>query len=271
MGVMELIKVKNASFHYEKTEVFNDLSLKLNAGQVLCLIGSNGCGKTTLLDCILVIKKLRKGEILINGVNISKLKASQRAKEICYVPQFHRGTFPYKVLEIVVMGRAVYSGFFHMPSQKDICIAMEALEMVGMDQYKDKPYTELSGGEVQLVMIARAMAQNASIIIMDEPTSHLDMRHELIVLENIVKLVKDKGKAVIIATHAPNHAFHFENHNIATSVALMRDGGFIDYGKPKDVVNEVNLDKLYKVKTKIVDVEVDNCYTMKQILPLKSS
>ncbi len=268
---MELIKVNSASFSYEKAPVFNNLNLKLNIGEVLCLIGSNGCGKTTLLDCILGIKKLRKGEILINGVNISKLKASQLAKDICYVPQFHRGTFPYKVLEIVVMGRAVYTGFFNMPSKEDISIAMEALELVGMDKYKDKPYTELSGGEVQLVMIARAIAQNSSIIIMDEPTSHLDIRHELIVLENVVKLVKDKGKSIIIATHSPNHAFHFENNNIDTSVALMREGGFIDYGKPKDVVNEMNLDKLYKVKTKIVDIEVEHYYNMKQIVPLKSS
>ena len=268
---MKALEVKNASFSYDKHQIFKKLNVSVDFQEMLCLIGPNGCGKTTLLDSILGIKKLNEGSIKINGKEINLLKANELAKYVSYVPQFHSRTFPYKVLEIVTMGRAGHISFLSMPSKEDVYKAEEALEMVGMSKYMDRDYTELSGGEVQLVMIARAIAQNSSIIIMDEPTAHLDLRHELIVLENVIRLMKEKKKTIVMSTHDPNHIFYFENNDVNISVVLMNEGKFIDCGRPKEVVNSTNLEDLYKIKTKVIGIELETGKDTRRIIPIKSS
>ncbi len=268
---MNVIQVEGAGFGYDEKYIFKNINLEVKKGEVLCLIGPNGCGKTTFLDCLLGILKLKKGQVLINGENMKNYKANEIARHIAYVPQFHGTTFPYTVLEVVTMGRAAYTSWFNLPSKEDYEIAEKALEMVGISKFKDKSYTELSGGEVQLVMIARAIAQNSSTIVMDEPAAHLDFRHELIVLENIVQLAKKKGKSIVMATHFPNHAFYFENNKIDTFVALMSNGKLIAYGRPTEVLNEDNLEELYKIKSKIISCDFGPNIKMKQIVPIQSS
>lgn len=268
---MTLLKVNDASFSYKEKYIFKNLNLDIKKGEILCLIGPNGCGKTTFLDCLLNVLKLKDGEIILKGKHMKNYKENEIAKHIAYVPQFHVRTFPYTVLEVVTMGRASYTSWFHSPSSDDFEIAKKALKMIDMSEYEDKLYTELSGGEAQLVMIARAIAQNAEIIIMDEPTAHLDFRHELVVLENVVKLVRDKGKTIVMATHFPNHAFYFDNNKINTSVALMKEGTFIAKGRPEEVIIENNLENLYRIKAKIMSCNFDNKTKIKQIVPIQSS
>ncbi|WP_418790772.1 ABC transporter ATP-binding protein [Phosphitispora sp. TUW77] len=267
---MPLLRVQSAVFGYDDTDIFSNLSFEIQPGEIFCIVGPNGCGKTTLLDCLLGINKLRQGIISLNGMDINGISPRAMAKEIAYVPQAHVKTFPYTVKEIVLMGRAAYTGFFSAPSVEDEKIAEEAMAMVGMDKFQDRPYTQLSGGEGQLVMIARALAQKTHFIIMDEPTAHLDFKHELTVMETVVRLVRDIGVSIIMATHFPNHAFYFENNQINTRVAMMNERTFLRIGGPTTVLTEKNLVELYNVMAKVVTYPLQNGLVIKQVIPVST-
>lgn len=267
--VMEnMIQVTNASFSYGDKEIFHNINFNIRQGEVFCLLGPNGCGKTTLLSCILGLQKLKDGQILIDGVQIDCIKPKSLAEKTAYVPQIHERTFPYKVKDIVLMGRAHNTSLFTSPSQEDKEIAMIAIEKVGILDLAEKPYTQISGGQCQLVMIARALAQQPKVIIMDEPTSHLDFKNELMVLETIADLVKNENISVLMATHFPNHAYYFESNNVPATLALMNNGEFEDSGIPSDILNEKNILKTYRINSKLIDYKVNENMTIKQIVPL---
>lgn len=267
---MALFELRNSSFNYKEHYIFENLSFTVDEGEIFCLLGPNGCGKTTLFDCILGVHKMKKGQILLQGKDISLLGAGQLAQYIAYVPQRHDRTFPYTVLDIVRMGRAAYTGRFSAPSQIDTQISEEALEMVGLKHLQNRPYTQLSGGEGQLVMIARALAQKTPVIMMDEPTAHLDFKHEMVVLETIVHLVKNNCLTILMATHFPNHAFYFENNGIKTTAALMYDKHFLESGRPSEVLCESNMRKLYNVNTRLISCQLDNKKELRQLIPVST-
>lgn len=266
---MSLIKVEKASFAYGPQKVLDNIDLEINEGEIFCLFGPNGCGKTTLIQCLLGISKLDKGVIRLRGRDIRDMKTAEIARELAYIPQIHEKPFPYKVIDVVLMGRVSYTGLFSLPKREDRKIAEEALERVGMFKFRDKPYTQLSGGETQLVMVARALTQETPILIMDEPTAHLDFRHELSFLETIVHLVKDTKITVVMATHFPNHAFYFENSNIRARIALMNDRMFFAQGRPAEVLTELNMYNIFKIKSKLISHEWEEG-ELRQILPIKT-
>ncbi|HCF50660.1 MAG TPA: iron ABC transporter ATP-binding protein [Syntrophomonas sp.] len=263
-----LLEVRDVSFRYPQALILDKISFNINPGEIFCLLGPNGCGKTTLLDCILGWLKPYAGQVLINGSPIDNMAAPQIARQVAYVPQMHQKTFPYLVRDIVLMGRASFIGPFDVPSEEDVAIAEKALDMVGVSRLKDRPYTQLSGGEGQLVMVARALAQNSPLIIMDEPTAHLDYRHELIILETVVELVKQTGLAVLMATHVPNHGYYFENQGIKTRAALVKDKQIMALGKPSEVLSEQNLGELYSIRTRIINCGLDDGGHLKQVVPI---
>jgi len=267
---MPLLNVNNINFGYDQRDVLKDISFQVNRGEIFFLLGPNGCGKTTLLDCVLGLLKPRKGYIQVNGTDINNIRPEAIARQVAYVPQSHEKTFPYTVKDIVQMGRAAYIGLFGSPSSEDMDIVDEALAQVGILHIRDRRYTQLSGGEGQLVMIARALAQKTPLIVMDEPTAHLDFKHELVIMETIVELVRETGLSILMATHFPNHAFYFENCDIATRVALMNNSKFMAAGSPSDILSEENLKIIYDINARVVSYTIDMEREIKQVIPISA-
>ncbi len=257
-----MIRIENLVFKYDERLVLNAVDLSVNKGQILCLLGPNGSGKTTLLKCLLGVHKALSGSIFVNAHRLESYSHKALAAQVSYVPQKQNATFPFKVVDMVVMGRTCHLNNLSSPQKSDYKLAEEALDYVGIVHLKDQPYTEISGGEAQLVMIARALAQGSPCIVLDEPTAHLDFHNELVILETIRNLVK-AGHTVIMATHYPNHAFYFENHDVDTKVVFLQDGEVKFLGRPNDVLNEENLEKIYKIESKILRHE-----NMKHVIPL---
>lgn len=260
----KLFEVKNISFDYDGEEIFSDISFSIGKGDVLCILGPNGTGKTTLIKCLNGLHDIKSGEIFINGENMKKLSFKQISKHIGYIPQSHVPSFPFKVFDVVLMGRAPYLNLTDSPKNEDIEIAMDALETLGIEDLKDKEYTNLSGGERQLVFLARVLCQKPDILILDEPTSHLDFGNQIKLLE-IIDNLANSGLSIIMSSHFPDHAFLS-----STKVAIMKDKKFIDFGSPDDVVTEENLKKAYSIDVKLI--ELDNkrkvCVPMKTNLKL---
>jgi len=250
MVMKNLIEVMDASFAYNRSgNVFEDINLFVKKGDVICILGPNGCGKTTLIKCLNGLLKLNSGEISLNGQNIYSISTNELAKQIGYIPQGHNPVFPFTVLDVVLMGRAPHLSSLSSPTQKDYDIALKALKKMNILHMMHKPYTELSGGEKQLVFFARILAQKPNILLLDEPTSHLDFGNQIKTLKIINEMAKE-GLSVIMSSHFPDHAFIS-----ADKVAIMKGKNIIDFGTPEEVVNEKNLEKAYGIKVKILDYD----------------
>ena len=243
------IDVRNAAFSYRKeSNVFDALNFSVSSPGVFCLLGPNGCGKTTLLKCLAGLLKLKSGEIRLQGQGIASLKRSVIASIIGYIPQEHSYSFAYSVFDIVLMGRTPHLHMFSAPSRKDYALAAECLERVGIAHLENKRFTEISGGERQLVFIARVLVQEPRIMLLDEPTSHLDFRNQTVILRMIRKLA-DEGLIIIMTSHVPNHAITYASH-----VTLMNQGRLVAMGKPEQVITERNLRDIYGIDVRIFDV-----------------
>ena len=268
MDMNKLVDVKNISFSYDKDSpaVFENISFSIEKGDVLCVLGPNGTGKTTLIKCINGLHKVNEGEVYLNGSSIQTLSFKDISRMVGYIPQGHVPSFPFNVFDVVLMGRAPYLNITSSPKEKDREIAMNALETLGIEDLKDKSYTNLSGGERQLVFLARVLAQEPDLLILDEPTNHLDFGNQIKLLEIIEQLSK-LGLAVIMSSHYPDHAFL-----AASKVAIMKDKGFIDFGTPDDVLSEENLKKAYGIDVKLMELDDGRkiCVPLKTNLELKS-
>lgn len=244
--------MENLAFSYGKRQIFHDVTFSVPEGQIVCLMGPNGCGKTTLLDTIMAVHRPEKGSITLLDRPLSSYRRHQIAAEIAYVPQIHDVYFPYTVREMVLMGRTAYTGLFGEPKEEDEEICLAAMRRVGVERFADQPYSRLSGGEIKLVLLARALGQQTRLIVMDEPTAHLDYRNELIFLETLASLVARERISVLMATHSPEHAFYFSGLDVQTHAALFRDGTLMAYGDPEEVITEPALEQVYGVKARIV-------------------
>jgi len=259
------ISIENISFSYEKHQVFKQINLTTNAGEVFCLMGKNGCGKSTLIDCILGIHKIDEGNITISGKKNSSYKAGELARKISYVPQVHDKSFPYLVKEIVLMGRTTYINGFGTPEKIDREIVESVMEEIGIGHLSNRPYTQVSGGEMQMIALARALVQETPIIIMDEPTAHLDYYNELYFLEKVSKILETSNKTIVMATHSPNQAFYLENIGVNVRVGLMKDGALKVVGTPSQVLTPESIADIYGIEANIMS---DNM--RKQIIPIRT-
>lgn len=246
MGIVtKKISIKSAEFNYGVKQIWTDINLEVGTGETLCLLGPNGCGKTTLLNCIHGDLKLGKGEILIAGRNVISMTVTEIARRMGYVFQEHSALFPYNSLEVVRMGRTPHLGLLDSPSKKDTEMALNIMTEMGISHLADKRYTNISGGERQLVLIARTLCQEPDIILLDEPTSHLDFKNQALVLDTISRLSK-RGLTIIMTSHFPNHAWL-----ISSRVAMMNHKGFIAIGPASEVMTEQKLSQTYGIRVQV--------------------
>jgi iron complex transport system ATP-binding protein len=258
---MNSLKISNMSCGYGSKTVVRNVTMEFGTGEILCLLGPNGTGKTTYFKTILGFLKLQAGEVILDGKPIGEYKRNELAKKIGYVPQNHSTPFPFTVLDIVVMGRSAHLGMFASPSKNDYRIACESLESLGISHLKDRLFTHISGGEKQMALIARVLTQQTKLLIMDEPTSNLDFGNQIKVLSHIGNLAKN-GISVIMTSHFPNHAFL-----CSSKVALMHKGEMMAYGEANDIITEERLRTIYGIDVRIIDYEYEG-KVLKNCIPL---
>jgi iron complex transport system ATP-binding protein len=238
---LPLLAAHGLGFGYGAKVVGRDVDLAVQPGEVLCLLGPNGSGKTTLFKTMLGLLLAQAGEVRLGGAPMAGLTRQLIAQRVAYVPQAHSAHFPFRVLDMVVMGRTAHLGLFASPTREDRRKAQDALDRLGIGELAQNEYTRISGGQRQLALVARALAQDAPAIVMDEPTASLDFGNQVVVLSEVKRLAA-QGLAVLLSTHDPDHAF-----SIGNRVALLDGGRLIAQGPPGTVLTPERLRAVYGV------------------------
>jgi iron complex transport system ATP-binding protein len=249
--------VERLSFSYSgDAPLLNEVSFGLAAGDVLCILGPNGSGKTTLLRCLLGIHRTAAGTIRVRGRNLAALTAKQLARELAYVPQGTPTGLPYTAFEVVLMGRSSYLRFMVGPTTADRHLALAAMDQLGIVHLAARRFPELSGGERQMVCIARALAQGSTVLLMDEPTAHLDYGNQVRILHTIRTLAQ-QGYSILLSTHAPDHALF-----VCNKVALLKDGRLHGPGSPQEIMTDTALSELYGTAIRVLQTRLPGCPTV---------
>ena len=240
-----MLEVENLYTGYDKKEIIKNINFNVKRGENLCIVGPNGCGKSTLLKSIANILEY-KGNVKIDGEEVSEISRLELAKKIGLMSQITQLYFPDTVYDTVSLGRYAYSkGSFARLSCQDIEIIIDSMKKVGIYELKDKMITELSGGQLQRVFLARVFAQNPDVILLDEPTNHLDFKHQIELLENLNDWVKNNNKIVVGVLHDLNLVQYFVD-----KVLILKDGKEVDYGLPEEVFSRSTLNKVYRMDIK---------------------
>lgn len=250
-----MLEVNELAFSYSKEkQILENVSFKLKEHDIMCLLGPNGTGKTTLLRCILGLNKIIAGSIAIEGKNISRINGSKRAKVMAYVPQMTNMTFQYDGFEVVLMGRVSSQNLGAKFKKEDIALVDDIFKKLQIEDLKDKFFNQMSGGEKQMLLIARAIAQKSKIIVMDEPTASLDYGNQVKILKVIKDLAKE-GYSILMTSHYPDHAFLACN-----KVALLKGGSILGIGHPSDIVTTKTLTSLYETDVLVADAKLPKDY-----------
>ncbi|MDR1395787.1 MAG: ABC transporter ATP-binding protein [Deltaproteobacteria bacterium] len=242
---MDLI-LRNVSCGYGRKVLLAGLNAVIRTGEVFCLLGPNGIGKTTLFKTILGFLPLAAGEILLDGRSLGSLSSLQKARLIGYVPQSQFTPFAFRVMEVVLMGRTCRLGFLGRPGRLDYEVSERVLDQLGIGSLRDRFFTELSGGEKQMVLIARALTQEPVFLMMDEPTSNLDFGNQALVLQSIRRLA-GSGLGIILTTHFPDHVFQ-----CGTQAVLLKPGGGFAAGPAAEVLTARNLTETYGLPVQVL-------------------
>lgn len=240
-----MLKIKNLYSGYDDVDIIKDISIDVNKGENLFIIGPNGCGKSTLLKSIANVIDYR-GNIKIDDKEVSSFDRKTLAKKVGLMSQISEIHFPYTVYETVSLGRYPYTkGFFSSLSKEDIKIVLDNIEKVGLTKEKDKMITDLSGGQLQRVFLAKLFSQDPDIILLDEPTNHLDYKYQIELLEYVKIWSKSKNKIVVGVLHDLNLV-----HNFADNVIMLDKGVIVSKGKTKEVLNGFKLKDVYDIDIK---------------------
>ncbi len=255
--VQAILQTRDLGFEYRKDNpVLMGVNLDCLSGKLLCILGPNGSGKTTLLRCLLGQLEAKRGSISLDGKSLGRFPRRLLARALAYVPQIPSSAFAFNVFELVMMGRFAHVGMMGLAGAGDRAIANQAMKMTETDQFAGRSLSELSGGEAQRVMIARALAQQPQVMLLDEPTSHLDIKNQLLIYQMMSRLAHEWSMAVICVSHDLNLAGRF-----ADQLVLMRDGRVLADGAPAQVFRKDVLAEAY-------DIEVDLISTSDCSVPL---
>ncbi|WMJ78054.1 MULTISPECIES: ABC transporter ATP-binding protein [unclassified Sedimentibacter] len=260
-----LLEINDVFGGYGNGNIVKGVSCNADFGDVLCLVGPNGCGKTTLFRLLLGSIPISSGSIHIDGHNTKALSPKELANLVAYIPQYHTPIFAYTVLDIVIMGRASHFSSFETPKATDRESAFAALEKVNALHLANKKYTALSGGQRQLILIARAICQSAKVFVMDEPAANLDYANHQLLMEVITDLAR-RGYCIVMSTHSPEHPF-----SIGSKVLLMKEGKVEGLGPPKQIITPKNLESVYDIEMDVVTIH--DRYGMERTicLPVKNT
>ena len=235
-----MIDIRHMTFSYGKDNILRDINLTIEPNSLTALIGLNGAGKSTLFGCLSKQNEISAGEITVHGKNIRDYSFNEYAKVVSVVPQLSSITrLDYKVRDFLVEGRTPYLSAFAVPGMKEYCFSEKIAVEMGVDQYLDAEFNKLSGGEQQLVLIARALVQDTPVILLDEPMSALDLKNQSFLLK-IIKKLSTEGKTVLFSTHNPNHALALD-----CNVCLIHNNQVFDYGKASEVLSADAIRDIY--------------------------
>lgn len=241
------LMAQDVHFAYDADQpVLHGISVGVRPGEVLYILGRNGTGKTTLMSCLTGVLKPTAGQVLLDGRELASYDAAGRARRVGLIPQLHVAAFAYSVRDMVLMGRAPHLSLFGTPRRADHAIVDQALHSVGLTDYAERPYTQLSGGERQLVMIARGLAQQCEVLLMDEPDAHLDPNNQHRVMEIVTQLART-GLSFVVSSHAPNNALLY-----ADRVLLMQAGTALALGSVEETLTAALLTRAYDMPTEVI-------------------
>ena len=258
-----ILEVENGCFGYPKQEeILTDINIKLEEGHILSVLGPNGIGKTTLLKCMIGLMPWSRGRSLLTGKDIRTLKSKEIWNMISYIPQTHGFSFSYTGLEMVMLGRSSHLGLFSQPGHREIEMAEAMMEKVGITRLADKDCNSMSGGELQMVLIARALINEPKLIILDEPETGLDFHNQILVLNMVEKLAHEENIGAIMNTHYPTNAM-----SIADEALMMNRKGDRFYGPTGDILNESNISKSFDVNVVVDEIMYQN-RTIRSVVPV---
>lgn len=259
-----ILRVENGFFSYPKEkEILKNINLKLQKGKILSILAPNGVGKTTLIKCMIGLLNWKSGDSFIYDKNIKDMKPSELWKIVSYIPQARQFAFSYTALEMILIGRTPHLGLFQQPSAEDIRISIETMQKIGIEDLADKDCNQMSGGQLQMVLIARALVSNPKLIILDEPEAGLDFRNQLLVLNLIKKLAVVDGLSVVINTHYPVNALSISDNTLM----MNRNGEFI-YGNTNDILISENIKKCFDVEVIMNEIAYKS-RSIKDIVPVE--
>ncbi len=257
-----VLEMKDAACGYGKHAILEHVSIQVESGELVCLLGPNGVGKTTMFKSMLGFLDLLGGQVLLNGQDRVNIPRKEFSRKIGYVPQSHEPPFPFSVMDVVVMGRTAHLKGFAAPSREDYLLSYEMLDRLGVNYLKDAVYTNISGGERQMVLIARALTQQPELLVMDEPTANLDYGNQIRVLSAIRQL-SDSGLGVLMTSHNPDHAFL-----CCTRAVLITKDKRVVSGPVDEIVTEEALRAAYGVDVKITQALSDQGVPVKSCVPM---
>lgn len=258
-----ILKVENGCFGYPKQdEILTDINIQLDEGHILSVLGPNGIGKTTLLKCMIGLMPWSRGRSLLMSNDIRNMSSKEIWNTISYIPQSHGFSFSYTGLEMVMLGRSSHLGLFQQPGKKEIELAEQMMERVGITRLADKDCNRMSGGELQMVLIAKALINEPKLIILDEPETGLDFHNQILVLNMVEKLAHEENISAIMNTHYPTNAM-----SIADEAFMMNHSGERFYGKTGDILNEQNISRSFDVNV-VVDEIIYQNKTIRSIIPV---
>ena len=260
-GVPAEIKIDGLTFSYSSTPVLKDITLDLTGPKFVSILGPNGVGKSTLIHCINKILSPTGGTVMLDGKDVKDITIKEMAKQVGYVPYSANDTFPLTVVDTVLMGRHPHSKWGSL--DKDLDIVYDTLKMLGISHLAMRNFNELSAGQHQKVMLARGLVQEPKVLLLDEPTSNLDIRHQLDVTKMLKRLSEEKGILVIMISHDISIAAKFSDE-----IIMLRDGAIYAAGTPNEVITEPNLEAVYGVKSRIVDDDGRPRVILKDALPM---